>query len=115
MIASFAILSYTLRNDINQDNFTGFDVWMQRLLPLFAIVIALLMVSRIRYPHPLTQFVRGQRSFAHVVGIVLIIMAVLIVRGYAVPRSACLFVLASPARFAWDLIRHRRVRKEQLF
>jgi CDP-diacylglycerol---serine O-phosphatidyltransferase len=115
VIASFAILSYRLRNDINQDNFSGFDVWMQRLLPLFAIAIALLMVSRIRYPHPLTQFVRGHRSFAHVVGIVFVIMAVLIVHGYAVPALCILFVLASPVRFAWDVVRHRRVQKEQLF
>lgn len=115
VIASFAILSYTLRNDINQDNYTGFDVWMQRLLPPFTVVIALLMVSRIPYPHPLTQFIRGKKSFPHVVGIVFIIMAVLIVRGYAVPAICILFVFGPPVRFAWDLVRHRRLQKKQLF
>jgi CDP-diacylglycerol--serine O-phosphatidyltransferase len=115
VIASFAILSFTLRNDIGQENFTGFDIWMQRLLPFFAIAISLLMVSRIPYPHPLTQFVRGKRSFPHVVAILCIIMFVLIVRGYAVPVICVLFVLGPPARFAWDYIRHRRVQKEPLF
>ena len=112
VIASFAILSYRLRNDVGQVNFTGFDIWMQRLLPLFAIAIALLMVSRIPYPHPLTQLVRGHRSFAHVVGIVFALVALLIVRGYAVPAICVLFVLVSPVRFAWEMARHRRVRKE---
>lgn len=115
VIASFAILSYTLRNDINQDSFTGFDVWMQRLLPPFAIVIALLMVSRIPYPHPLTQFVRGKKSFPHVVGLVFVIVAVLMLRGYAVPALCIYFVLGPPARFAWGFVRHRRVQKEPLF
>ena len=94
-IASFAILSYTLRNEVNialHEKFPIYDWWMQRLLPLFAVVIAILMVSRIPYPHPLTQFLRGQRSFAHIVAIVFALVAILIVRGYAVPLLCVLFV-----------------------
>ncbi len=83
-IASFAILSYhsAQRSEpfVTHENFAIYDWWMQRLLPLFAVVIALLMVSRIPYPHPLTQFVRGQRSFAQLVAIVFSLMALLTVR-----------------------------------
>ena len=117
-IASFAILSYSLRNEaavLTHENFERFDWWMQRLLPLFAVVIALLMVSRIPYPHPLTQFVRGQRSFAQLVAIVFSLMAILIVRGYAMPLLCVLFVFVPPMRFAWDLLWHRRAREESLF
>jgi phosphatidylserine synthase len=88
---------------------------MQRLLPFFALTIAILMVSRIPYPHPLSQLVRGQSSFAHLVGIVFAVMALLIVRGYAVPLLCVLFVLGPPMKFAWDVIRHRRTSKEPLF
>lgn len=118
-IASFAILSYSLRNNevavVTHENFVRYDWWMQRLLPLFSIVIALLMVSRIPYPHPLTQFVRGHRSFAQMVAIVFSLMALLIVRNYAVPLLCVLFVCGPPLRFAWDVFWHRRVRKESLF
>ncbi len=117
-IASFAILSYTLRNEVNialHEKFPIYDWWMQRLLPLFAIVIAILMVSRIPYPHPLTQLLRGQRSFAHIVAIVFAVVAVLTVRGYAVPLLCVLFVLVPPLRFAWELARDRRTREEPLF
>jgi CDP-diacylglycerol--serine O-phosphatidyltransferase len=117
-IASFAILSYTLRNEVNialHEKFPTYDWWMQRLLPLFAVVIAILMVSRIPYPHPLTQLIRGQRSFAHVVAIVFALVAILIVRGYAVPLLCVLFVLVPPVRFAWELARNRRTREEPLF
>jgi CDP-diacylglycerol--serine O-phosphatidyltransferase len=117
VIASFAVLSYTLRNEANvgRENFAAYDWWMQRLLPMFSIVIALLMVSRIPYPHPLTQFVRGQRSFAQLVAIVFSLMAILIVRGYAVPLLCVLFVFGPPVRFAWDHLWHRRVSEEPLF
>jgi CDP-diacylglycerol---serine O-phosphatidyltransferase len=117
-IASFAILSYSLRNErafVTIENFDKYDLWMQRLLPIFSIVIALLMVSRIPYPHPLTQFVRGHRSFAQVVAIVFALMALLIVRVFAVPLLCVLFVITPPLKFAWDVVWHRRAREEPLF
>jgi CDP-diacylglycerol--serine O-phosphatidyltransferase len=117
-IASFAILSYALRNEhaiVTHEHFERYDWWMQRLVPVFSIVIAILMVSRIPYPHPLTQFLRGQRSFAQLVGIVFSLMAILIVRMYAVPLLCVVFVCSSPIRFAWDHLWHRRALKEPLF
>jgi CDP-diacylglycerol--serine O-phosphatidyltransferase len=117
-IASFAILSYTLRNEVNIElhaKFPIYDWWMQRLLPIFAVVIAILMVSRIPYPHPLTQFLRGQQIFAHIVAIVFSLVAILAVRGYAVPLLCVLFVLIPPIRFGWELARNRRTREEPLF
>jgi CDP-diacylglycerol---serine O-phosphatidyltransferase len=114
-VASFAILSYSLRNEAAGANFDTYDTWMQRLLPFFAVAIAILMVSRIPYPHPLSQVVRGQHSFAHLVGIVFAVLALLIVRGYAVPLLCVLFVLIPPLRFAWEVVRHRRTSKEPLF
>jgi CDP-diacylglycerol---serine O-phosphatidyltransferase len=115
VIASFAVLSYKLRNDVGYETYDGYDWWMQRILPMFSIVLALLMVSRIRYPHPLTQFVRGQRSFAHVVAILFSVMAVSIIPHYAVPLLCFLFVGGPPLRFAWDLLWHRRRQEEPLF
>jgi CDP-diacylglycerol--serine O-phosphatidyltransferase len=117
VIASFAILSYTLRNEVNvgREHFATYDAWMQRVVPVFAIVIAILMVSRVPYPHPLTQFVRGHRSFAQMVAIVFALMALLIVRGVAVPLLCVLFVCVPPVRFAWDILWHRKASKDPLF
>jgi CDP-diacylglycerol---serine O-phosphatidyltransferase len=117
VIASFAILSYTLRNEVNvgRENFAMYDLWMQRLVPVFSVIIALLMVSRIPYPHPLTQFVRGHRSFAQLVAIVFALVATLLVRRYAIPLLCVLFVVIPPVRFGWDLVWHRRTSNEPLF
>ncbi len=117
-IGSFAMLSYSLRNEaavVTHENFATYDWWMQRIVPLFAIAIAILMVSRIPYPHPLTQFLRGQRTFAQLVAIVFSLMAILIVRNYAIPLLCVLFVVWPPVRYAWELAWHRRTRPESLF
>jgi CDP-diacylglycerol--serine O-phosphatidyltransferase len=114
VVASFAILSYTLRNEIKFDTYEGFDWWMQRVLPLFAILVAVLMVSRIPYPHPLTQLIKGSHSFAHVVAIVFTLMAVLVFWSFAVPLVCVLFAIVPPLRFVWGMVRHRRV-EEDLF
>ena len=45
------------------------EYWVQRILPFFAVMVALLMVSRIPYPHVVNQMFRGQKSFGHVVGL----------------------------------------------
>jgi CDP-diacylglycerol---serine O-phosphatidyltransferase len=117
-IASFAILSYSLRNEVAAEihkSFERYDWWMQQTLPIFAIVIALLMVSRVPYPHMLTQFVRGHRSFAQVVAIVFALMIIFFFWRYAIPLLCVLFVIVPPIRFAWDLARHRRTTEEPLF
>jgi CDP-diacylglycerol--serine O-phosphatidyltransferase len=117
-IASFAILSYSLRNEVavvTHENFVRYDWWMQRLLPVFSVVISILMVSRVPYPHPLTQFVRGQRTFAQLVAIVFALVALLISWRYAIPLLCVLFVIIPPTRFAWEVLRHRRTREEPLF
>lgn len=117
-IASFAILSYSLRNEVAAEihkSFERYDWWMQQTLPLFAVLIAVLMVSRIPYPHPLTQFVRGQRTFAQLVGLVFSLVVIVIAWRYVIPLICVLFVLIPPLRFAWELIWHRRRREESLF
>jgi CDP-diacylglycerol--serine O-phosphatidyltransferase len=115
VIASFAILSYTLRNEIHHEHYATFDWWMQRSLPFFIVLIAVLMVSRIPYPHVVSQLVRGQRSFAHVVGLVFALVAILSVRAYAVPLVCMLFVFGPATRYFWHLARSRRSAEEEPF
>ncbi|MCG8449327.1 MAG: CDP-diacylglycerol--serine O-phosphatidyltransferase [Pirellulales bacterium] len=103
VIASFAMLSYSLRNEINFETFKQFDDWLQLLLPPFAAVVALLMVSRIPYPHLITQFLRGKRSFSHVVTIVFALMILLSVRWYAIPILCGLYAAVPAILHAWSL------------
>lgn len=108
VIASLAVFSYTLRNEFNYQNYAGFDWWLQRLLPLFAVVIAVLMVSRVPYPHLVTQLLRGRKSFTHIVGLLFAIMALLMTRWFAVPILCMLYVAVPAVRFGWQFAKERR-------
>ena len=108
VIASAAILSYTLRNEIHHADFSDYDWYLQRILPLFTLMIALLMVSRIPYPHLISQLLRGQRSFSHVVAIVFVLMLLVSVRWYAIPVLCCLYAALPGLYYAWKRIRQWR-------
>lgn len=115
-IASFAILFYTLRKETNAFWYAGqIDVAMQTVLPFFGVLVALLMVSRIPYPHVVNQLFNGQRSFAHVVMVLFTMTAVMLVKGIAVPIISGLFVLLGPANYLWQEYIQRRPHKEPLF
>lgn len=105
VIASLAVFSYTLRNEFNFENYAGFDWWLQRLLPPFAVAVAVLMVSRVPYPHIVTQLVRGRKSFTHIVGLVFAIMAILLVRWFAVPILCFVYVTVPALRFGWQSLK----------
>jgi CDP-diacylglycerol--serine O-phosphatidyltransferase len=114
-VAGFTIMFYTLRQEPMNATKEWIDYVLQRVLPFFGLLVALLMVSRIRYPHVTNSILRGQRSFAHVVAVVFAFVALMVARGYAVPIVACAFVLYGPIHLAWELWVQRKDRKEPWF
>jgi len=115
-IAGFALVFYNLRSTSRQiEQAQMIDEFVQWVLPVFVILVSVLMVSRIPYPHLLNQLIRGQRSFAHIVALVFALVPVLVHPGYSIPALAALFVLAPPVMFAWQRIYHRHAQQEPLF
>jgi CDP-diacylglycerol--serine O-phosphatidyltransferase len=43
-------------------------------LPFLAVGVAILMVSRIRYPHVVNQYLRGKKPFAHFIKVLLLVL-----------------------------------------
>jgi CDP-diacylglycerol---serine O-phosphatidyltransferase len=114
VIAGFAIMFYTLRK--NADPFhNGIDAIVQWILPFLGLLVALLMVSRVRYPHITNRVLRGQRSFGHVVAVVFFFLAIMVVKGYALAIAACAFALYGPIHVAWEKWVNRRPPEEPLF
>ena len=115
-IAGFGIMFHTLRNADQPLRYADqIEVVLQTALPLFAVLVALLMVSRIPYPHVVNQVFRGQRSFGHVVAVVFALVAVMVIRGYSVPIICCAFALYGPVHYGWEKVVRRRHREEPLF
>jgi CDP-diacylglycerol---serine O-phosphatidyltransferase len=105
-IAGFGILFYELRRSGNQLlGAAEIDGVLQTILPLFAVIVGLLMVSRIPYPHVVNQALRGQRSFGHVVGLLFALVAIMAIRGYSIPIIGVTFVLVPPIRYFWQRFR----------
>ena len=115
-IASFAIMFYTLRREDNTFRYAeGLDALLQNSLPFFAVLVAVLMVSRIPYPHVVNQVFRGQRSFGHLVALIFAAVVVTLIRGYSVPIICVAFVLWGPVHYAWQEAVERRPHKESMF
>jgi CDP-diacylglycerol--serine O-phosphatidyltransferase len=116
-IAGFAIVFYTLmgKEELAPVFASKIYVALQAVLPFYALLVGLLMVSRIPYPHVVNQVFRGQRSFSHIVKLVFALVAVMVIRGYAVPVLFCAFALGSPIRFVWEKIVERRHQEEPMF
>lgn len=115
-IASFAILFNTLRKEDTTLVYAAqFDVALQMVLPFFAVFVALLMVSRIPYPHLVNQVLRGERSFGHVVALLFTLVVVMVIRGYAVPIVCVAFALSGPVRYVWQEFVQRKPHEDPLF
>ncbi len=116
VIASSALLFYSLRKDTNTlANAQQIDQALQGALVIFAAIVALLMVSRIPYPHVVNQMLHGRRSFGHLVGLVFAVVAIFVVPFYTLPVLAYGFALSGPVRFFYQFAVQRQHREEPWF
>lgn len=71
------------------------------MLPFVTLATAVLMVSRIPYPHVFNQILRGNRGRKQLLQLVFTLALVFQVRGMAVPVILCWFAFAGPTQYAW--------------
>jgi CDP-diacylglycerol--serine O-phosphatidyltransferase len=100
-LASLAIL----RGELSQ-RWTNFDHQTARTIieavaPLGGLAVALLMVSRLPYPHLTKQILRGRRPFSHLVQVVVAFFVIFLVRDFALVLLFWIYALAIPARYVW--------------
>jgi CDP-diacylglycerol--serine O-phosphatidyltransferase len=115
-IAGFALLFYELRREGNNLLYAHeIDLAVQTILPFFALFVAILMVSRIPYPHVVNQVFRGQRSFGHVVALLFAAVAIMSIHAYSVALLSVLFVLSGPVQYLWVRAVQRRQTEEPIF
>ncbi len=108
-VAGFALALYNLRLDKSYwIEPQRLDILIQFGLPVLAVALSLLMVSRIPYPHVVSHLFRGKRSFAHVVAMVFAAVPAIVFHGYVVPALASLYALAPPLIFTWRYFRSKQ-------
>ena len=64
-------------------------------LPFLVLGVAVLMVSRIRYPHILNQYLRGKKPFAHLIRVLLLLGLIIWSRQAALVLIFCGFAASS--------------------
>jgi len=70
-------------------------------LPVVTLIVACLMVSRIRYPHVFNQFFRGRHTYQHFVKLIFALLIVFAIHELAIPIVLFYFVIGSPLRAFW--------------
>lgn len=110
VIAAFPIGVKGLKDMVAGDNVVSWGGpaarWllpsMSVTLPLITLLVAILMVSRIRYSHVFNQLTRGHRSRTQVLQILFALVMVFVVKELAVPLVFCYFAFSSPCRSIWQ-------------
>jgi len=102
-IASLAILRGELPGKLAM-HMNDFDPdlvrrWIEVWAPIGAFVVALLMVSRVPYPHVTKQVLRGRRPFRHLVQVILMVFLILLVRELALVLLFWVYALGIALRF----------------
>lgn len=76
-------------------------------IPALALVLAFLMVSRFRYPHIVSQWVRGRRA-PHQIGQALFALGgVFLLHWLALPLAFCYYAFGSPIRAGFMKLKNR--------
>lgn len=73
-------------------------------LPFAALASAVLMVSRIRYPHVLNQYIRGKKPFAHFIKVLLLLGLIIWSRQTALVIMFCGFAATGFAKWLYHRI-----------
>jgi phosphatidylserine synthase len=77
-------------------------------LPFVTLSVAFLMVTRIRYPHVLNQYLKGKKPFAHLIRVLLFLGLVVWSMHAALVLLFCGFAASSPAKWLY----YKMVRKK---
>lgn len=76
--------------------------------PLGGLTVALLMVSRLPYPHLTKQILRGRRRFSDLVQVLVAACVIVLIRDLALALLFWIYALAIPARYLWARGLHQR-------
>lgn len=84
---------------------TNVQRFVEGVAPLMALVVALLMVSRVAYPHVTKQVLKGRRHVGHLIQVLLTLFIFAVFREVAVMIAFWVYALGVPV---WGLL-HKNV------
>ena len=107
-VASMVLLfAYLQGEEVGWRSAGWLNITVAVAMPAVTLAAALLMISRLRYPHLINQFVRGKRSFGFIVKGLIVIVAAIFLRQIALAIGTLAFAASAPARAIWLRFRPR--------
>lgn len=106
VVASLPVLTFgpRLLSGVEPDIGSA-GVWVPPAAPIVTLLVACLMVSRVRYPHAVRRLIRGRRGEPRIIRLAFAAAAVVMIPQFAVPLLAGCYAFAPPATAAWMRIR----------
>jgi CDP-diacylglycerol--serine O-phosphatidyltransferase len=116
VITSLIILNQDIVKKINEAytffSYMGHNILIAAL-PFVTLGVSVLMVSRIRYPHILNQYLRGRKPFAYLIRAIAFIVIIMFSFEVALVLVFCSFALSGFLKwFYYRFIIHRQVAGE---
>lgn len=71
------------------------------ILPLIVLATGLLMVSNMRYPHIVNRYMRGRRSFARLLIVLVILLMLVVAHEYTLAAATIGYALCAPVMWAY--------------
>jgi CDP-diacylglycerol--serine O-phosphatidyltransferase len=97
----FGLKSFDINANEILDN--GFVDWaMARVLPIITLMVALLMVSRVRYADTFRYVVRGRRNVGYLIKLIFAVAVVFVLPQIAVPLLFGWYTFSTPLRAFWN-------------
>ena len=107
-VASFPFMVFGLKAlKITEEDFLweGAALWLDRVigyvLPPITLLVACLMVSRVRYPNTFHYIVRGRRNGPYLIKLVFAFAVIFVLPQIAVPMLFGYYAFAAPAAALW--------------
>ncbi len=82
--------------------------WLVAVMSVAAFGLGLLMVSPLRYVHPVNVYLRGRRPISHLVAMVFVLTLVFIYPQLVLAGLVWIYVLSGPVVAGWRRLAGRR-------
>jgi CDP-diacylglycerol--serine O-phosphatidyltransferase len=104
-----------MQQDLAHESWHGYAQGLARalatgliyLLPFVVLATGLLMVSNIRYPHVVNRYLRGRKSIARVIWIVIGILLLFVAHRYLLGVGCLWYAAWGPVGYAWGRVRRQ--------
>ena len=111
-VAALILMQQDLANDPWHGYFAGVAKTLSTILiyvlPIIVLASGLLMVSNIRYPHIINRYLKGKKSMARLITVVILVLLIVVAHRYILGIGCLFYALWGPFSYAYARARRSR-------